>query len=143
VARAVVAWRQGHEINTFARSAALAYAWMGDAAGSYRAFNLLANNPRDAATADWARDWLDRLGKAVQRADLLAGMRAEVRAGLRLDAPMPPAFREWTVAHVDALRVVTRAVGLGKARTYIENMTMGNPTEPGALPLERPSLVAP
>lgn len=135
VARAIVAWRNGHEVNTFARSAALAYAWMGDPAGSYRAFNLLANNGRDAAAAAWAKDWLGRLGKGVARKDLLAAMRQE--------SGMQPAFREWTVAHVDVLKTVTRNAGLEKAQGYLDSMSMGDPSQPDKLLLDRPSRAAP
>lgn len=135
VARAIVAWRHGHEVNTFARSAALAYAWMGDPAGAFRAFNVLANNARDPAAAGWAKDWLGRLGKGVARHELLAAMRQE--------PGMQPAFREWTVAHVDVLKTVTTNAGLEKAQGYLDSMSMGNPAEPEKILHDRPRRAAP
>jgi hypothetical protein len=61
----------------FARAAALAYAWLGDDAGAYRAFNTLARNKIAPDGAAWAVQWLDRLDKGVVRDDLLTAMRSE------------------------------------------------------------------
>jgi hypothetical protein len=85
--RAIDAWRQGHDVVAFARAAALAQAWLGDAAGAYRAFNTLARNERDPQSAAWAARWLERLDKGVERDRLLAAMREEPFA--------PSSFRLW------------------------------------------------
>jgi tetratricopeptide (TPR) repeat protein len=90
MARAVDAWRHGHDVATFTRAAALAYAWLGDAAGAYQAFNTLARNVRDPESATWAAAWLARLDKGVPRDELLAAMRS--------DTPASPAFRSWQVS---------------------------------------------
>jgi hypothetical protein len=74
---AIAAWRQGHDVVAFARAAALAYAWLGDDAGAYRAFNTLARNKIAPDGAAWAVQWLDRLDKGVVRDDLLTAMRSE------------------------------------------------------------------
>jgi tetratricopeptide (TPR) repeat protein len=85
VARAIDAWRHGHDVPAFARAAALAYAWLGDAAGAYQTFNTLVRNTRDPSNAAWAATWLAMLEKGVQRDELLAAMRRESPA-----APPPP-----------------------------------------------------
>ena len=84
---AINAWRQGHDVAAFARAAALAHAWLGDAAGAYQAFNTLARNERDQHNAAWAVQWLKRLEKGVNRDHLMAAMRNEPLA--------PPSFRQW------------------------------------------------
>ena len=90
MARAIDAWRHGHEVAAFTRAAALAYAWLGDAAGAYQAFNTLVRNDRDADSAAWAAAWLARLEKGVPRDELLAAMRSET--------PSSPNFRSWQVS---------------------------------------------
>jgi hypothetical protein len=82
---AINAWRQGHDVAPFARQAALAYAWLGDAAGAYQAFNTLAKNHRDPYSAAWAVKWLAQLKTGVSRDRLLAAMGDEpfVPAGFR------------------------------------------------------------
>ena len=83
---AIDAWRQGHDVAAFARAAALAHAWQGDAAGAYRAFNTLARNGHDPHNAAWAVQWLALLEKGVTRDRLLTAMRNEPFA--------PPSFRQ-------------------------------------------------
>jgi tetratricopeptide (TPR) repeat protein len=85
--RAIDAWRHGHDVTAFARAAALAHAWLGDAAGAYQVFNTLARSTRDTASAAWATTWLARLEKGVPRDELLAAMRGE--------QPMASGFRSW------------------------------------------------
>jgi hypothetical protein len=75
--RAIDAWRRGHDVAAFARAAALASAWLGDAAGAYQAFNTLARNTQDPGNVAWANNWLARLDKGVSRDALLAAMRTE------------------------------------------------------------------
>jgi hypothetical protein len=86
MALAIKAWRQGHDVVAFAHAAALAHAWLGDAAGAYQAFNTLARNERDPYSAAWAVQWLKLLEKGVTRDRLLAAMRYEALA--------PPSFRQ-------------------------------------------------
>lgn len=87
VERAVYAWRHGYDVPAFTRMAALAYAWLGDAADAYQAFNTLASDERDPGNAAWATTWLARLEKGVPREELLTAMRRE--------NPAPPGFTSW------------------------------------------------
>jgi tetratricopeptide (TPR) repeat protein len=100
MALAVDAWRKGHDVPAFARAAALANAWLGNAAEAYRAFNTLARSQRPAFTgrstygghakqdkwdeyasmhANWAERWLASLEQGVSRDALLDAMRREGR----------------------------------------------------------------
>jgi tetratricopeptide (TPR) repeat protein len=97
MALAIDAWRKGHDVPAFARGAALANAWLGNAAEAYRAFNTLAKGPRPvyaasdaqdgqdrmyalwAVHAEWAERWLASLEKGVSRDALLDAMRREGR----------------------------------------------------------------
>lgn len=72
---AVDAWRQGHDVSLFARGAALAQAWLGNATGAYEAFNTLAGTGEDPENAKWAVQWLKLLEQGVTRDGLLAEMR--------------------------------------------------------------------
>ncbi|KGF79672.1 hypothetical protein IA69_23100 [Massilia sp. JS1662] len=87
IGRAIDAWRHGHDVAAFARAAALAQAWLGDAAGAYQVFNTLARNKWDPENAAWATTWLAKLEKGVPRNELLAAMRAEQTAA--------PGARSW------------------------------------------------
>jgi tetratricopeptide (TPR) repeat protein len=90
MARAIDAWHHGHGVAAFTRAAALAYAWLGDAAGAYQAFNTLVRSERDPENAAWAAAWLARLDKGVPRDELLAALRGET--------PSSPNFRSWQVS---------------------------------------------
>ena len=133
VARAIVAWRHAHEVPVYARSAALAYAWMGDAAGAYRALSILANNQRDPENANWAQAWLGKLSNGVARADLLAAMRKEDGA---------PRFRQWMTAHEDVMTDVANNAKMEKSRAYLESMTMGDPSKPETMNQRIPNKVS-
>lgn len=88
IARGIDAWRHGHDVAAFARAAALAYAWQGDAANAYQTFNTLVRNKRDPENASWAATWLARLEKGVTRNELVVAMRGE--------KPALPNFRAWS-----------------------------------------------
>jgi tetratricopeptide (TPR) repeat protein len=88
IARGIKAWQHGHDVAAFARAAALAYAWQGDAADAYQTFNTLVRSKRDPESASWAATWLARLEKGVTRDELLAAMRSE--------KPALPNFRTWS-----------------------------------------------
>jgi tetratricopeptide (TPR) repeat protein len=91
MARGIDAWRHGHDVAPFTRAAALAYAWLGDAANAYQAFNTLARSAPESESAAWAAAWLARLEKGVPRDALLAAMRSET--------PALPNFRAWQVSY--------------------------------------------
>jgi hypothetical protein len=89
MARGIDAWRHGRDVAVFTRAAALAYAWLGDAANAYQAFNTLARSTLEPESAAWASAWLARLEKGVPRDALLVAMRSET--------PALPNFRAWQV----------------------------------------------
>ncbi len=121
---ALAAWQNAHEVNGFARSAALAYAYTGQAAQADRALTVLAHNERDAQLASWAKVWQARLSTGVARADLLAEMR-------RQPAASTP-FREWTVSSEDLMDKVQRAAGLSDAQGYLDTMRLTDPAAAAA-----------
>jgi tetratricopeptide (TPR) repeat protein len=77
MAGAVKAWRYGYDVPIYNRMAALAYAWLGNAADAYQAFNTLVRDERNPESAAWAAAWLDRLKQGVSRRELLLAMRRE------------------------------------------------------------------
>jgi tetratricopeptide (TPR) repeat protein len=85
--RAIKAWRHGYDVPAFTRMAALAYAWLGDAADAYQAFNTLVRDERNPESAAWATSWLARLEQGVPRDELLTAMRSE--------NPAPPGLKSW------------------------------------------------
>ena len=89
VARAINVWRHGYDVPAFTRMAALAHAWLGEAADAYQAFNTLVRDGRNPESAAWAATWLARLEKGVPQDELLTAMRAE--------NPAPHSFKSWTV----------------------------------------------
>lgn len=122
VARAIVAWRHANEVPAFARSAALAYAWMGNADGANRAFSVLANNQRDRVNATWAAGWLNKLERGVQRDALLAAMRQETGED--------PVFKEWTIAYQDVMKDVQKKASMDKNAAFLDNLLQGDPSKP-------------
>jgi tetratricopeptide (TPR) repeat protein len=89
VAKAINVWRHGYDVPAFTRMAALAHAWLGDAADAYQAFNTLLRDGRNPENAAWAATWLARLEKGVPQAELLTAMRGE--------NPAPHSFKSWAV----------------------------------------------
>ncbi|WP_440966242.1 tetratricopeptide repeat protein [Massilia sp. GER05] len=87
IVKGTEAWHHGHDVTAFARAAALAYAWLGNAADAYQTFNTLVRSERDRDTAAWAASWLAKLEKGVTQDELLAAMRSE--------NPALPNFRSW------------------------------------------------
>jgi hypothetical protein len=94
----IAAWQTAREVDPLAQSAALAYAWTGQANDAHRALESLARNPRDKGSAPWARQWQARLEQGVTRGDLLAEMRGNAAP----DAPL----KEWTVDQRDVMQVL-------------------------------------
>lgn len=116
---AIAAWRNGHEVNTFARSAALAYAYLGRGAEADNALTLLAHNVRDPEMAKWAKAWQVRLGAGVTRADLAEEMRREPKQhGI---------FKEWTVSGENLMQTVEHNAGIEDMNKYLETMRLSNP----------------
>jgi tetratricopeptide (TPR) repeat protein len=116
---AIAAWRNAHEVNSYARAATLAFSYSGKPQEADNALTLLAHNALDPDMAAWAQTWLAKLGKGVSRADVLAEMRRAPDA--------PPAFQEWTVAGENLMQVVEYNAGIEDSRKYLETMRLGNP----------------
>jgi hypothetical protein len=107
----ISAWQASREVDTLARSAALAYAYAGKADEAHRALGALAQNVRDEPMAHWAKQWQGRLEAGVSRGDILAEMRRE---------PVPDAsFKEWTIDKERVLRAVERGYGLEAAEPFM------------------------
>lgn len=121
LAAAIVAFNNGHEVTTLARSAALAYAYAGDKARARNALKLMAHNIREPELSAWAKIWLGKLAAGVGKDELLAEMRVQPAAGT--------AFREWTIATATVMQDIERNAGLQKARSYLDQQSV-NPTNP-------------
>jgi hypothetical protein len=109
---AELAWDNGREVDEYARSAALLYAYAGNAAKSRAALNVLINDGRVPAMAAWARQWQARLLAGVDSADVLAELRRVPAAG--------GAIKEWTVAGDISMQAVTRAAGVADWHDYVQ-----------------------
>lgn len=114
---AISAWHNAHEVNQYARSAALALAYLGRGPEADNALTLLAHNARDPDMAGWAKTWQARLSTSVARADLVAEMRNETSG----------AFKEWTVASEDLMRIVEYNAGIEDSRKYLDALRMSSP----------------
>ncbi|MEO7496236.1 MAG: hypothetical protein ABIT83_09775 [Massilia sp.] len=117
---AIAAWSNAHEVNTYARAAALSYALLGRATEADNALAVIAHNTRDAAMAAWAKSWQGRLRSGVGRAEVLAEMRRE--------PDKATAFKEWTVATADLIRNAEYNAGMEDARGYLNSQRMSDPT---------------
>jgi hypothetical protein len=116
---AVAAWHNAHEVNRYARVAALALAYLGRGAEADSALTLLAHNGRDPELAKWAQAWQQRLAASVTRPELLAEMRRE---------PNPQAaFQEWTIAGENLMQTVEYNAGIEDTRKYLQTLRMANP----------------
>ncbi|MYM22243.1 tetratricopeptide repeat protein [Duganella sp. FT135W] len=117
---AVSAFRSGHEINTLARSAALAYAYAGDNARARNTLKLMAHNIREPELAAWAQTWLGKVVAGVSQEAVLAEMHKQ---------PAETAFREWTIANAVVMQTVEKNAGMQDARGRVDQQAM-NPNNP-------------
>jgi hypothetical protein len=101
-------------VTSLARTAALAYAYAGQADETATVLTLLSQNSEDAKSAAWAQQWQKRLTAGVSRADLVAEMRR--------DAATQP-FKEWTVSASDTMQTIECNAGLEQARKSMEAVT--------------------
>jgi tetratricopeptide (TPR) repeat protein len=121
LAAAIVAFNNAHEVNTLARSAALAYAYAGDNARARNALKLMSHNSREPELSAWAKTWLGKLAAGVGKEELAAEMRVQPAAGT--------AFREWTIATALVMQDIERNAGLQDARNHLDQQAI-NPTNP-------------
>lgn len=124
----ISAWRANRDVEALGRSAALAYAYAGNADEAHRTLGFLAQDPRDPPMAQWARQWRGRLETGVSRGDILAEMqRADGQ-----DAPL----KEWTIDQQRVLQKVELSSGLEAAESFIKDQQrqsqgMQPPNNPG------------
>jgi hypothetical protein len=116
---AIAAWRNAHEVNRYARAAALAFAYSGKGEQADNALTLLAHNALDPEMATWAKVWQARFSTGVNHADLLAEMQRE--------AGPQSAFKEWTLAGENLMQIVEYNAGIENTRKYLEAMRLANP----------------
>lgn len=107
----ITAWQTARDVEALGRSAALAYAYAGQADEAYKTLVSLAQDPRDASMTRWASQWRMRLEAGVTRADILA----EMRSGAASDA----SSREWTIDKAQVLQKVQLGDGLAAADAFI------------------------
>jgi hypothetical protein len=134
---AIAAFENAHEVTGLARTAALAYAYAGQADETETVLSLLSHNSEDAKSAAWAKEWRQRLARGVSRTDLVAELRRTAVA---------PPFKEWTVASSDTMRIIECNAGLDQARRAME--ALPGPTQHGAvikqgLPMPGPTQAPP
>lgn len=122
---AIAAFKSGHEVNTLARSAALAYAYAGDNARARNALKLMAHNIREPELASWAQTWLGKVSAGVGQAEVLAEMRKPAAVA---------AFREWTIANAVVMQDVEKSAGMQDARSHIEQQSMSQASPAPTVP---------
>ncbi|MBW8891031.1 MAG: hypothetical protein JF617_02260 [Burkholderiales bacterium] len=118
----ISAWQAAREVDELARSAALAYAYAGNADEAHQTLASLAQNVRDEPAAQWARQWQGRLEAGVTRGDILAEMR-------RNPAPDTP-FKEWTIDKKDVLQSVEFISSAEASAAFLETLALSS-TNPG------------
>jgi hypothetical protein len=108
----ISAWQAAREVDALARSAALAYAYAGNADEAHQTLESLTQNMHDEPMAQWAKQWQGRLDAGVTRGDILAEMRRD---------PVPDApFKEWTVDKESVMQKVELNAGLEAAQPFIK-----------------------
>jgi hypothetical protein len=112
LASAIAANDSAPEVPGYARAAALAYAYTGQADDTEAVLSALAQNTADTQSAAWARAWRQRLAHGVGRAELVAELR-------RTPATRP--FREWTIAASDVMKNVECKASVDDVRATIDN----------------------
>ncbi|RZL38481.1 MAG: hypothetical protein EOP35_05690 [Rubrivivax sp.] len=113
----ITAWQGTREVDALGRTAALVYAFTGDADRAHQTLNSLARNPGDAAGAEWARHWRSRLEAGVSRGDILAELRRNA---------VPESFKEWTIYKERVMQIAERNAGLERADAFIKEQARQN-----------------
>lgn len=119
----IAAWQDARDIGALGRSAALAYAFTGQADTAHKMLDALAQSGHDTAATAWARQWRARLETGVSRGDILAELRRD-------PAPDVP-FKEWTVDKASAMRAVERGAGLRDAEAVMKEAARQNDSATG------------
>jgi len=118
----ISAWQTAREVDALGRAAALAYAYTGNADTAHRTLASLAQNRRDQAMAQWARQWQGRLDAGVSRRAILA----EMRSNLARDA----SFKEWTIDKERVMQMVERNYGVEAAEAVPKDLARPTPKSP-------------
>ena len=126
---ALTAWRGAREVGTFARSAALTHAYLGNAPQAKIVLKNLTLNALDPETASWASTWQQKLAAGASRNDILAEMRVE---------PAAAVVKEWTIDTSSVMDTVRYNAGLEAAQGYFASQPM-NPGSPDKAPVSAPS----
>jgi hypothetical protein len=122
----ISAWQTAREVDTLARSAALAYAYAGKPDEAFQALGSLAQHARAEPMAQWAKQWQGRLEAGVTRGDILAEMRRQ---------PVSDAsFKDWTIDKGQVMQKVARGHGLEAADSFIKEMERQNAAPPANAP---------
>ena len=119
----ISAWQTAREVDAIGRSAALAFAFAGKADEAHRTLASLAQDVRDAPSAQWARQWQSRLETGVSRGDILAEMRRS--------AASDASFKEWTIDKQRVLQMVERGHGMESADYAIKELARQNAAATG------------
>ncbi|WP_457421139.1 hypothetical protein [Roseateles sp. P5_E7] len=118
----ISAWQTSREVDAFGRSAALAYAFAGNADKAYQTLGSLAQNARAEPMARWAKQWQTRLQAGVTRGEILAEMRR---------SPEPDAsFKEWTIDKDRVMQIVAFNYNLKAAQDFIKTAQGQQPPQP-------------
>lgn len=117
---AIAAWKLAREVNTYSKSAALTYAYLGRNAEAQDALALLLHNSRDPKMIAWAEAWKERLNSGANKAEFLREMRLEPASG--------SSFKEWTIATADVMKAVSLAANLEAAKNVIVQQKMQDQT---------------
>ncbi len=113
---ALTAWQSAREVGAYARSAALAHAYLGNTQQAKTLLKTLTLNPLDPQTASWAKTWQQKLAADASRGDILAEMRVEPVAAT--------AFKEWTIDTKSVMETVRYNAGLDAAQNYFFNQSV-------------------
>ena len=126
---ALTAWRGAREVGTFARSAALTHAYLGNTPQAKIVLKNLALNALDPETASWANTWQKKLAAGASRNDILAEMRVE---------PAAAVVKEWTIDTSSVMDTVRYNAGLEAAQGYFSSQGI-NPGSPDKAPVSSPN----
>jgi hypothetical protein len=108
---AILATSLAREVSSYARSAALTYAYLGQTQNARDLLDMLASNQREPATAGWAIAWRGKLATGIGKEQIVAEMRAL--------PPEPNRLSEWTYANAEVMQTITTAANRANANNLI------------------------
>lgn len=108
---AVIASKLAREVSSYAKYAALTYAYLGQTQSARDILDMLASNQREPQTADWAKAWGEKIAAGIGREQILTEMRAP--------ALETSAFSEWTYANAEIMQAIALAANRANANNLI------------------------